>query len=123
MVKLEFIPANRATDWLIIGNIPALIEEVQALRFGVQDLPTSMGWAQAHHAMAIKLLNQEIGHYMGTQKIAVNFAPFGTANLRRPMSAVRTGLIYAKLLGRRGQDFVAEHDGAEATGPANGLGQ
>ena len=91
MVKLEFIPANRATDWLIIGNIPALIEEVQALRFGVQDLPTSMGLAQAHHAMAIKLLNQEIGHYMGTQKIAVNFAPFGTANLRRPMSAVRTG--------------------------------
>ncbi|MDB6112674.1 MAG: hypothetical protein JWR69_4424, partial [Pedosphaera sp.] len=34
MAKLEFIPANRDTDFLIIGNIPALIEEFKAIRWG-----------------------------------------------------------------------------------------
>ena len=47
------------------------------------DTPTAFQMAQVHHKNAIKLLNGQIVHHLGKEKIAVNFAPWGTATLRR----------------------------------------
>lgn len=83
MAKLEFIPANRTTDFLIIGNIPALIEECKSIRYSDMDAPNAPGLAAKSHLNAVNLLNKELGHYLGKLQPAVNFAPFGTATLER----------------------------------------
>jgi len=81
MAKLEYIPAVRPTDFLIIGNIPALKEECLAIRYGEMDSATGSALANKCHRNAIRLLNQELTHYLGKDRVAVNFAPFGTAKL------------------------------------------
>ncbi len=83
MAKLEFIPANRPTDFLIIGNIPALIEEVKAIRYADMDKPEAAVLELKSHRKAIKYLNDELRHYLGELQPAVNFAPYGTAHLSR----------------------------------------
>jgi hypothetical protein len=85
MAKLEFIPANRDTDFLIIGNIPALIEECKAIRYSDMDVPNAMALESKAHGKAIKYLNQELGHYLGKLQPAVNVAPWGTAKLEDQM--------------------------------------
>lgn len=85
MAKLEFIPANRDTDFLIIGNIPALIEECKAIRYSDMDVPNAAMLEAKSHSKAIKYLNQELAHYLGKLQPAVNFAPFGTAKLEYQM--------------------------------------
>ncbi len=91
MVKLEFIAANRATDRLIIGNLPALIAEGKAIRYSDMDAPQAAALEAKNHTQAINLLNKELTHYLGTMQPAVVFAPFGTAKLNRPMRAVVNG--------------------------------
>ena len=81
MAKLEYIPARRPTDFLVIGNIPALKEECLAIRYGEMDTKNAAALANKCHRAAIRLLNQEMTHYLGKDRIAVNFAPFGTAKL------------------------------------------
>lgn len=81
MAKLEYLPARRPTDFLIIGNIPALKEECLAIRYGEMDSGTGAALANKCHRNAIRLLNQELTHYLGKDRVAVNFAPFGTAKL------------------------------------------
>lgn len=82
MVKLEYIPVRTDTDFLLIGNIPALKEECQSIRFEEMDGPADAK-AVRHHRNAIKLLNQELEHYLGKQQPAINFAPFGNARLEK----------------------------------------
>lgn len=91
MCKYEVLPVSVPTDFLIIGNLAALKEECLSIRYGEMDAPNAAGMAQQHHARAIKLLQDEMRHYLGELQPAVNFAPFGTAFLSRPMSAVRNG--------------------------------
>lgn len=83
MCKYEFIPVSQPTDFLLIGNIPALKAQCQAIRHGEMDDPTSRALAIADHREAVILLNQELTHYMGTVRPAINVAPWGTAHLRR----------------------------------------
>lgn len=71
MAKREFIPVFRETDQLLIGNIPALIEEAQSLRYSEMDVPNAASMDARHHAKAIKLLQNELRHEMGEQRIAV----------------------------------------------------
>lgn len=91
LVKLQFVPASLATDFLIIGNIPALIEEVKALRYADMDAATAPALEQKSHRRAIKMLQDEMRTYLGELQPAVNFAPFGTARITRPLSAIRYG--------------------------------
>lgn len=91
MVKLEYIPVSVDTDFLIIGNIPALIEECLAIKYSRMDDPRSLELSAAHHAKAIKLLQQEMVHYEGRVQPAVQFSPFGTATTHRALAAVRRG--------------------------------
>lgn len=83
MCKYEFIPVNQPTDFLLIGNIPALKAQCQAIRHGLIDNPTSRALAIADHREAVRYLNQELTHYLGESRPAINVAPFGTAHLHR----------------------------------------
>jgi hypothetical protein len=81
MAKLDFIPVKVDQDWLLIGNIPALKLECEAVRYEEMDNPQSQAMAAMKHRQAIKMLNNEISHYEGRTAPIVNYAPFGTAHL------------------------------------------
>lgn len=81
MAKLEFVPVSVDTDWLLIGNIPALKAECFAVRYEESDNEKSLAMAEVKHRQAIKLLNQELTHYTGRLNPAVNVALWGTAKL------------------------------------------
>lgn len=81
MCKLEFIPVSVDSDYLLIGNLSALKHECMAIRYEMSDSPNALAMAAAKHREAIRLLNQELTHYMGRERPAVNFAPWGAARL------------------------------------------
>ena len=83
MAKLELIPARYDTDYLLIQNIEALIEESQSIRYGNVDTISAKKMALDKHVQAIRLLQGELVHYLGKTKPAVSFKPFGSANLER----------------------------------------
>lgn len=62
MAKLEFIPVKKATDWLLIGNIPALKDMCQSLLKLENNLFQE---AKAWEASAINELQRELRHKMG----------------------------------------------------------
>jgi len=83
IAKLELIPAVVDTDYLLLQNLEALIEECIAIRMSEMDNAASQQLAAIHHINAIRLLNSEITHYLGKQSPAVQFSPFGSARLER----------------------------------------
>lgn len=80
MCKVEYRPVAQSTDYLLIGNVPALKAECESIRHSEMDDVDSQQMAIAKHIEAVKLLNQELVHYQG-QGFAVNLAPFGHAQL------------------------------------------
>jgi hypothetical protein len=83
MVKLEYIPVVADTDYLTIGNLTALKEECQAIRFGEMDNMNALQMAASHHAAAIRLLNGELDHYVGKQRVAITVPIFGSDRMNR----------------------------------------
>lgn len=83
MAKLEFIPCQVDSDWLLIQNIPALIKQCQSIRLGNMDEFNAKQQAAERHVQAIRMLQGEINHYQGTHRPAIIVAPFGSARLRR----------------------------------------
>lgn len=81
MLKREYTPIRRDTDFLILGNIPALIEEAQAIRYSSIDSPTAAQLEAKHHAKSLSLLNAELRDQLGEIQPAINVAPFGSARL------------------------------------------
>lgn len=81
IVKLELIPAVVDTDYLLLQNLEAIIEECIAVRMSEMDNVEAQRLASIHHVNAIRLLNSEIAHYLGKQSPAVGFHPFGSARL------------------------------------------
>lgn len=81
IAKLELIPVAVDTDYLLIQNLEAIIEECQSARYAAVDNMASQQLAALHHKKAVGLLNGELGHYLGKNDPAVNFAPFGSAKL------------------------------------------
>ena len=73
----------RDTDPLIIGNIPALTEMVQALRYYSQDVATSHQIGAVHEKRALRLMRQELDHYLGTENPAVTVDSMQGASLDR----------------------------------------
>lgn len=82
MAKLEFVPVLVDTDYLLIGNIEALICECESIRYSAMDSPGAKQMAQERHGQAIRLLQGELVHQLGRERPAINFAPFGSAHLR-----------------------------------------
>lgn len=83
IVKLELIPVVVDTDYLLIQNLEAIIEECMAWRMSKMDDARAQQLAQVHHINAVRNLNSEITHYLGKQSPAVGFHPFGSARLER----------------------------------------
>ncbi len=71
------------TDYCLIQNLEAIIDEAQAVRWSEMDNPNAAGLAVASHQQAVRLLNGEINHYLGATQPAVGFRPFGSARLSR----------------------------------------
>jgi len=82
LCKLDFCPIYLDTDQLIISNIPALINECQSIRFSQMDSSDAAQLEDRRHAKAIKLLQNELRHYMGEQTPAVAVGRFQGADLR-----------------------------------------
>jgi hypothetical protein len=91
MVKMAYVPKNRATDFMIIQHIEALREEMMSIRYGAMDTPTADEKKRSHHADAVALLNHQLASELGKDQIDINYAPFGVARLARPLRAVRFG--------------------------------
>ncbi len=83
MCKYEFQPVSRPTDFLLIGNVPALKKECQSIRHDEIDSSESKALSISEHREAVKMLSQELHHYSGNNQIAVDVAPWGTARLER----------------------------------------
>lgn len=84
MCKYEYRPVSQPTDFLLIGNIPALKAQCESIRFSEMDNPQAQAMALLKHRQAVRILNQELQHYH-SDKPAVNVAPWGTAHLERQM--------------------------------------
>jgi hypothetical protein len=82
IAKLEFIPVVVDTDYCIIQNAEAIIEECMSIRYSRIDTVSAKQMSREHHRNAIGLLNGELTHYLGMDQPAVIFAPFGSAHLR-----------------------------------------
>lgn len=63
MAKLKFIPVSADTDLLLIGNLPALKDMVQAILKRERNL---LGEAAAYEVSAINELQQELASYQGS---------------------------------------------------------
>lgn len=63
MAKLEFIPALRDNDWLMIGNLEALADMCQSIKKMENNLFQE---AQAWESSAIAKLQRELRHYSGS---------------------------------------------------------
>lgn len=84
LCKLQYVPVYQDTDQLIIANIPALIEEAQAIRYSSMDIPNAALLEQKHHNKAIRLLQNEQRHELGNQ-MSVVCDPFYGASLQSQM--------------------------------------
>jgi len=83
IAKLELIPVVCDSDYLLIQNMEALIEEAQALRYSTIDSAQAKQNEAIKHRDAVRLLRGELAHYMGTTHPSVWFSPFGSARLER----------------------------------------
>lgn len=83
IAKLELIPVQVDTDYTLIQNLEAIIEECQSARYSEIDNPSAKQMAAERHSQAVRLLNGELNHYIGKNDVAVQFAPFGSARLSR----------------------------------------
>lgn len=83
MAKLDFIPVRVDTDYCLLQNPEAMIEEAQSVRYSRIDTAEAKQMAAEKHLQAVRLLNGELTHTQGLDDPAVNFLPFGSARLSR----------------------------------------
>lgn len=80
--KLDFIPVQSDTDYLIIPNIPAIDEECQAREYSRDDTQAAAKLEAKHHAKALAYLNGQLDHLQGKVRTAISVPLFGSAKLR-----------------------------------------
>jgi len=91
--RLDFIPVANETDYLLIQNVPALLEEAQSLRYSRMDSGNAANQSQAHHARALALLNGQLDLYLGKVSTAVSVPIFGSNRMRRQQFNINTLLL------------------------------
>lgn len=82
MVKLAFVPVRVTTDYILISNLPALIEEAQAIRFEGMDSQTAKQQAAFHHNRALQFLGGELDHFVGRQRVSISVPLWGSDRMR-----------------------------------------
>lgn len=78
IAKLDLIPVQVDTDWLLIQSREAFIEEATAIRLRAADTAAAQQMAELHHRRAIRLLISELGHFEGVTTPSVGYHPFGS---------------------------------------------
>lgn len=81
--RLDFIPVANETDYLLIPNVPALVEECRSIRFSRIDTPAAAQQTIISHQRAIALLNGMLDTYVGKTNVAVRVPIFGSRPLQR----------------------------------------
>jgi hypothetical protein len=83
LAKLEPIPVAVDSDYLILHNLEAMIEECCSVYLSEINESGAKEAAQEKHVQAIRLLQGELVHRLGKDMPAVSFKPFGDASLER----------------------------------------
>lgn len=83
IAKLDHIDVAADTDYFVIQNLDALMEEARAVRYLPMDTIEAKQFVGSHHKSAIGLLNGELAHFLGIDEPTLNFKPFGSAHLAR----------------------------------------
>lgn len=83
IAKLDLIPVVNDTDYTLIQNLEAIIEECASIRYAEMDSPQTKQMSRDRHLLAIGFLNGELNHYLGKDISAVGVYPFGSARLSR----------------------------------------
>jgi hypothetical protein len=81
--RLDFIPVQNETDYLIIQNVPALIEEAQSVRFSKMESSNASQQSMIHHARALALLCGQIDLHEGKTSTTVSVPIWGSRRPRR----------------------------------------
>ncbi len=81
-VKFDFVPVLSDSDYTIIQSLPALIEEVQSIRFSRLDSANAVKFEEKHHARALQLLFGQLTHYLGTTTTAISIPIAGSDKFR-----------------------------------------
>jgi|SRR5579863_6692249 len=89
IAKLDLVPVVSDTDYLLLQNLEAIIEESQSARYDEMDTAAAKQMAAIHHTNAVRNLNGELVHYLGAKQAAIDFKPFGSARLER----VKIGML------------------------------
>jgi len=76
IAKLDLIPVISDTDYLLLQNLEAMIEQAQAIRLMEADTDSAQRMSEVHHQRAIRMLIGENSHFNGINDPAVGFAPF-----------------------------------------------
>ncbi len=74
--QLAYVPVAVTTDWLVIPNVEALINQCQSTRYLSMDLPNAKAMAEFHARQAIRLLQGQSVHDQGSLAPAISFSPF-----------------------------------------------
>lgn len=82
IVKLDLIPVVYDTDYCLIQNLEAITEEAQAVRYSEMDSQNAKIQVDYHHRNAVRFLNGELNHFIGSEQPAVGERVFGSAELR-----------------------------------------
>jgi hypothetical protein len=80
--RLDFVPVQNETDYLIIPNVPALIEESLSIRFSRMESDNASKQSLLHHARALALLNGQLDTYTGKTNTAISLKISGLQGRR-----------------------------------------
>jgi hypothetical protein len=83
IAKLDLIPVKMDSDYLLIQELEAVIEECMAIHYLSTDTDGGKAFALLHHRNAIGLLNGQLRHYLGDESPTIQANNFGSARLER----------------------------------------
>jgi hypothetical protein len=74
IVKLDFIPVKNDTDYLLIGNLPAVKEMARAIHLAENepDGEKAERLIRSGYRLALNELDTELQHYLGDRKIGID---------------------------------------------------
>lgn len=82
-VRLDFIPVENETDYLLIPNLEALYEECRSIRFDGMDSAGAASQSAICHQRALSLLNGQLDMVGGKWNAAVKIPIWGSNVLTR----------------------------------------
>jgi hypothetical protein len=82
MAKLDFIPVVSDPDYLLIPCIPALMREMESIRYDDMDNQNALKLGASKHQDALALLFGQLTHYLGNERPAITVPLWGSDRLR-----------------------------------------